>query len=121
MKPLLSKDLPNFISRFGNFVDAEIRAIEVLSPTAMKVIIACQDSARGFDWLTISLEFSNITDARLVDNSKLSLIDMSDGMSIIYEDTSFAWSTGNYSNLSGIKNATSYIISSNIKYEEGSF
>ncbi len=121
MKPLLPKDLPSFVKRFGNFVDAEIRAVEVLSPRAMKVVIACQDSARGFDWLTISLEFNNITDARLIDDSKLSLIDMNDGMSLIYENSDFAWSIGNYHNLSGMKNATSYIISSSIKYEEGLF
>ena len=121
MKPLLPKELPSFIKRFGNFIDAEIRTIEVISPTTMKVVIACQDSARGFDWLTINLEFTDISDARLLDNSKLPLIDMSDGISLIYEDNSFAFGIGDYYNLSGIKNATSYIISSSIKYEEGSF
>ena len=121
VKPLLAKELPNFTSRFGNFVDAEIRSINVISPTTMNVVIACQDSARGFDWLTITLECSNITDAILLDDSKLSLVDMSDGASLIYEGGSFAWGIGSYNSLSGIKNATSYIISSSIKYEEGSF
>ena len=121
MKPLLSKDIPNFVKRFGNFVDAEIRTIEVVSPTTMRVAIACQDSARGFDWLTITLECSDILDARLLDDSKLSLIDMSDGASIIFEDDNFAFGIGDYHNLSGIKNAISYIISSSLKYEEGPF
>jgi len=121
MKPLLAKELPNFTSRFGNFIDAEIRSIEVLSPISMKVVIACQDSARGFDWLTLNLEFSAVSDARLLEDSKLSLIDMSDGVSLIYEDNNFGFGIGEYHNLSGIKNATSYIISSSIKYEEGQF
>ena len=121
MKPLLSKELPSFVSRFGNFVNAEIRSIDVISPTTMNVVIACQDMARGFDWLTINLELSNITDARLLEESKLSLIDMNDGMSIIYEDDKFAWGIGDYHNLSSIKNSTSYIVSSNIKFEEGAF
>ena len=121
MKPLLAKDLPNFVKRFGNFIDAEIRTIEVVSPTATRVVLACQDSARGFDWLTLNLEFANITDARLLDNSKLSHIDMSDGANIIYEENAFAFGIGDYNNLSGIKNAVSYIISSSLKYEEGPF
>ncbi len=121
MKPLLAKELPSFVSRFGNFVDAQIRSIDVISPTTINVIIACQDMARGFDWLSINLELSNITDARLLEESKLSLIDMSDGISIIYDDNKFAWGVGAYDNLSSIKNSTTYIVSSNIKFKEGAF
>ncbi len=121
MKPILAKELPNFVKRFGNFVDAEIRCVEVTSATTMKIRVACQDSARGFDWLTLNLELNGITDARLLEDSKLPLVDMNDGISLIHEQNSFAFGIGNYNNLSGIKNATSYIISSSIKYEEGSF
>ena len=121
MKPLLANDLPNFVKRFGSFVDAEIRSIEVISPSVMQLVIACQDSARGFDWLTLSLEFSGITDARLLEESKFSLVDMSTGISIINEENCFAFGIGEYDNLSGIKNAISFIISSSIKYEEGKF
>ena len=121
MKPILAKELPTFVKRFGNFVDTEVRSIKVISASTITVTIACQDSARGFDWLTISLEFNSITDAKLVDDSKLSLIDMSDGISLINEENNFAFGIGNYTKLSGIKNAISYIISSNIKYEEDSF
>ncbi len=121
MKPLLPKELPNFIKRFGNFIDAEIRSIDFISPTTMVVVIACQDSARGFDWLTLNLECIGITDAIILEDSKLSLVDMSDGMSIIYNDGNFAWGVGSYDSISGIKSATSYIISSTIKYEEGLF
>ena len=121
MKPLLAKELANFTSRFGNFVDAKIRSIEVVSPTAMKVVFGCQDSARGFDWLSINLECSNVVDAKLIDNNKLSMIDMSDGISLIYEDGNFAFGIGNYDKQTNIKSASSYIISSTLKYEEGPF
>ncbi|MFT5835878.1 MAG: hypothetical protein ACI9RG_000771 [Sulfurimonas sp.] len=121
MRPLLSKELPLFLKRFGNFVDAEIRSFEMPSPTTIKVIIACQDEARGFDWLTLHLEFSSILDAKLIDNSKLSYIDLSEGMNIIYENDIFHFCVGNYTTASGIKNAVSYIMSSNIKYEEKPF
>lgn len=121
MRPLLSKELPVFIKRFGNFIDAEIRCVEVLSPTTIKIVIACQDGARAFDWITLDLEFSAISDAKLIDNSKLSYIDTSFGMNIIYENDNYYFCIGNYNSESGIKNAVSYIISSNIKYEENLF
>ncbi len=121
MKPLLAKELPSFIKRFGGFIDAEICSIELISPTDMKAVVACQDSARGFDWLTLIIEFNSISDAILLEDSKLALVDMSDGISLICEEGAFAWGIGNYNTLSGIKNAVSYIISSSIKYEEGSF
>lgn len=121
MRPLLSKELPNFIKRFGNFIDVEVRSIEILSPTTIKITIACQDASRAFDWIALELEFSNVTDAKLIDNSKLSFIDTSSGMSLIYENNNFHFCIGDYSNISGIKSAISYLISSNIKYEENSF
>ena len=121
MKPITVTQLPNFVKRFGDFIDAEIRSVDIISPTVMRVVIAAQDNARGFDWLTLTLEFNGISDARLLEESKLSLIDMSDGISIINEEDNFAFAVGNYNNISGIKNATIYIISSNIKYEEGQF
>jgi len=121
MKPLTKKELPAFLQRFGNFVDAEVRSIDVISPSIMQVVIAAQDGARGFDWLTLNLEFSNIIDAKLIDNSKLSLIDMSEGMTLFFEDDNIAFCTDAYDNLANVKNALFYIISSSIKYEEGSF
>lgn len=121
MKPLLAKELQTFLKRFDNFIDCEIRHVEVISPTTVKITITAQDSARGFDWLCIEFEFNGISDAKLLDNSKLLHVDMSDGISLIYEENSFAYGVGNYNNLSGIKNAVSFIISSSIKYEEGPF
>ncbi|WP_324171758.1 hypothetical protein [Sulfurimonas sp.] len=121
MKPLLKTELPNFLKRFGNFIDGEIRSIDIISPTIIKVTMAAQDSARGFDWLSINLEFSNIIDAKLIENSKLSLLDTSEGLALFFQDDCFAFSISNYTNLENVKNSLFYIISSNIKYEEDLF
>ena len=121
MKPLLAKELLNFVKRFDNFIDAQIRSIDLVSPTSIVASIACQDSLRGYDWLTLKLEFSGVLDAKLLDNSKISLVDMDDGISIINEKNHFAFAIGSYNNISGIKNANTYIISSSVKYKEESF
>ncbi|MBL0708690.1 MAG: hypothetical protein JJW00_06560 [Sulfurimonas sp.] len=121
MKPLLKTDIGSFLKRFGNFVDAEIRSIEPVSSNIIRVLIATQDSARGFDWITINVEFSSIIDAKLIESSKLSLVDMSEGITFFYQDNCFALSINNYNNLENIKNDIFYIVSSSIKYEEDLF
>lgn len=121
MKPLLKKELPDFLKRFDSFIDGEIRHVEIISPTVIKVTLAGQDSARGFDWITVEFEFGGVSDARLLDDSKLSFADMSEAISLINEDDSFAFGLGRYSSLSGVKNSSFYIISDTLKYQEGTF
>ena len=111
MRPLLAKELDSFLKRFGNFIDGELREVKLVSPTVINITIAGQDSARGFDWITVAMEFSGVSDATLVDNSQLSHVDMSDGVFIEY-DNKFILS---------VKNATFQIVSESIKYQEGQF
>ena len=119
MKPIANTE--EFVKRFDNFKDGEIRSINIVSPTTMLVTLAGQDSARAFDWITVNLEFNGISDARLIEDSKLSLIDMNDGISIINDDGKFAFGIGECYNTSTIKNSTCYIESKTLKYEEGQF
>ena len=118
MKPLTNID--EFLKRFNNFRDGELRSIEIISAT-MLVTLAGQDEARSFDWITVKLEFSNVSDARLLDDKKLSLVDMHNGVSIINDENILAFSIGECYNLSSIKNSVCYILSSSIKYEEDLF
>jgi len=121
MKPLLKKDLPAFLERFGNFIDSEFRHVDIVSPTVIKITLAGQDSARGFDWITVEFEFNGVSDVRLLDNSKLPHVDMGDGISIIYEDGLFAFGIGEYTTISSLKSSTFQITSSSLKYQEGQF
>ncbi|EQB40247.1 hypothetical protein M947_02615 [Sulfurimonas hongkongensis] len=121
MKPLLAKNLENFCSRFDNFIDAEFRSIEILSKSVIRVVITTQDSSRDFDWVTITLEFNDVSDAGLIKNDKLSFVDMSNGLTLLSSDGIFVFGVGNYDDEFGIKNALCYIISSSIKYKEGQF
>ena len=109
MKPLLVKDLPSFLERFDNFKDGEFRHLEVISPTSFKITIATQDTARGFDWITLDFELNSTSSANLIDNSKISLIDMSDGIDISHNGTEFAFN---------ILNSTFFIECMSIKYQQ---
>lgn len=119
MKPLLNVD--DFLKRFNNFKDAELRSIEVISPTTMLVTLAGQDEARAFDWLSIKLELSGVSDARLLEDKKLSLLDMNDGISILNNTNSLAFGIGECYNISSIRNSSCFIECSSIKYEEDLF
>lgn len=121
MKPLSQKDVGTLLKRFENFRGGELRDIKIVSPTAINLILAGQDSARGFDWITVEFEFSGVDDARVIENSKLSHVDLDEGVNIICENGKFAFGIGDRYNTSGIKNAICYIISSNLKYQEGEF
>jgi len=121
MKPLLEKELPSFLQRFDNFKEAEFRSLEMISPTQISITFATQDNARAFDRVTIKLEFTNVTDAKLLQESKISLINISDGISIIYNNNKFAFTIAECYNISDIKNTTLYIISDSLKFQEGIF
>ena len=121
MRPLLAKEVPQFIQRFDSFKEGEFRSLEVTSSTSMKLIFAVQDSAKEFDWITLELEFQGVSDAKLLDSNKLHLVDMSDGVSILYTNSSYNFGIGYYKNEQNIKDAISYIVCSSLKYEENSF
>jgi hypothetical protein len=113
--------LPIDLERFNHFKDADFRSLELISPINIKLTFAVQDAARAHDWITITLNFDMISDARLLENSTLSHLDMSDGVTLLKDGTLFAFGIGECYNISTIKTAPLYIIASSLKYVEGVF
>ncbi|MDD2651974.1 MAG: hypothetical protein PHX44_02840 [Sulfurimonas sp.] len=121
MKPLSKNDINSFLKRFGSFIDAELRSIEILAPTAIKITFTAQDAARGFDWIIIELEFKGVSDAKVVENSKLPHIDMSNGITLLFMDNTFTFALGAYNTPLAATNSICYIKATSLKYKEGSF
>jgi hypothetical protein len=121
MKPLDPSKITKFLERFDDFKGSEIRSIEIISPTEIEITLTAQDSARAFDWVSITLHFSSVNDARVVDESKLAYLDMESGVTILKEEGRFAFALGNYSNISTLQDAQLYVIAQSIKYTEGAF
>ncbi|WP_295004297.1 hypothetical protein [Sulfurimonas sp.] len=109
------------LERFEHFKDSEFRSLEILSPGQLKITFTVQDKAREFDWITLSLEFSGVTDAKLHEESKMKLINLSDGINIIKTNTGFAFGIGECYNISNIQSSVCYILYRSLKYEEGLF
>jgi hypothetical protein len=111
MKPLLAQNINTFLERFENFKDAEFRSLEMVSATNIKTTFALQDAARAFDWISLTLEFSEVIDASLVADNQLSHLDMSEGITLEF-DTHYTFK---------IKNASFFLKAKTLKFEEGSF
>jgi hypothetical protein len=120
MKPLLKKDIDGFLKRFDGFVNSELRSMQIISSSAVKITLAVQDAARDFDWVTISLEFNGISDAKLPQNSNLNFIDMSEGITLTTLENEFVFAIGEY-NASNISDSICYIKSSSIKYLQSAY
>ena len=120
MKPI-PNNLNAFLERFNHFKDAEFRSMDIISPLQIKLTFALQDAARAFDWITITLEFNGVNDARLLEPNRLAFVDMSDGANIVKDGNLFAFGIGERYNISNIKNSICYLIANDLKYEEGLF
>jgi len=119
MKPLTN--IKGFLDRFCNFYDGEFRHVDVISPTTISITLTTQDKAKEFDWVSVTLEFSGVSDARLLENDKLNLVDMSEGISIIKENNLFYFGIARCENISSIKTSTCHIESSSLKYKQEAF
>ncbi len=118
MKPLTAANASALLERIEYAKDGELRSIIMKDPTTFTVTFSVQDKNRGFDWINIAFEISDIHDARLIDDSKFNFIDMSDGVSILFEDGDCGFVFGNYRSLASANDSVMYLIGKSIKYEE---
>ena len=109
------------LKRFDNFKNADLRSLEIISPTHIKLTVAVQDNARAFDWITLTLDFFGVSDAKLLEQKKLKFIDMSEGVTLLNTDQQFAFAIGACYNIQAVKNSIFYIIFKDLKYTEGQF
>jgi hypothetical protein len=118
MKPLHVSELKTFQARFERFSGSEIKAMTIKSPSVIEIQFSVQDTGRAFDWIDIAFELSNVNDAKLVENGKLAYIDMSEGISILFQENKFILSLGEYNTLQSAKDSPLYIICESIKFKE---
>ena len=105
------------MEKFNNFVDAELRSLAKPSDNSLIVTLAVQnDDFEDTD--IIKIEFIDLKDARLLDNSMLSFLDMMSGITLIYERNLYGFALGHGDTMLHVKNAPLYIISTDIKIEE---
>jgi hypothetical protein len=113
--------IKKLLERFSDFQGAELRSLEIISPTEITLSMALQDAARDFDWVTLHLHFSGVSDARVVENKKLPFIDTSNKMALLQKDAYIAFASSECYNIEELKNQTLYIIAKTLKTSESAF
>jgi hypothetical protein len=121
MKPLTTANVDNLLDRIFDAEGGILRSIAMNGPTTCTVTLSVQDENRGNDWINIAFEVNGISDAHLIDDAKFGLVDMDDGISIIYEDKAVSFAFGDYGSIEASKGSIVYMIGASIKYEEQPF
>ncbi len=121
MKPLNTNQLPELLTRIDNAIDGELISVIMNNPQSFTVEFSVQDKNRGYDWINIAFEIEGVMDAKLIEESNISFVDMSDGISLIYEEGMVLLGIGNYNTLQSAKSAMLYLVGSTLKYEERPF
>ena len=121
MKPLNSNKASELLTRIDNAIDGELISVVMNNPQSFTVEFSVQDKNRGYDWINIAFEVDGVIDAKLIEDSNLSFVDMSDGISLIYKEDMALLAIGNYNTLQSAKSATLYLEGVTLKYEERPF
>jgi len=121
MQPLNPIKFQEFLKRFNHFIDAELRSMVIKDATTFLLTFALQDRAREFDWITLTLEFNNVSDAKLLEDSQLSFVDMSEGVSLFTHNNDIYFGVGEALTPSLVESASLYIKAITLKYKEGQF
>ena len=121
MTPLLPNKTQALLTRIDNAIDSEVISVTMNNPQNFTLELSVQDKNRGYDWINIAFELDHVVDAHLIDESKLSMLDTSDGITILFEDNVCGVGVGSYKSLEALKSAPLYLLASTIKYEERPF
>ena len=121
MKPLCASDAQILLERLDGAKEAVLRKITMRGSTSISVEFSVQDAHRGFDWINIVFEMEGVSDARLLDDGNLKHVDMSEGISLVFESQRVGLATAQCDTLSGVAEAQFYLIGHFVKYEERPF
>ncbi len=117
MKPLSKNDYKAFLERFDDVKGGEIVSLEMITPESFKVTLTAQDKNRSYDWVNLSLEFSSVNDAKLLDDRALKAVDMQEGITLGYTDEGIEVGFGSQEYLSSPLRLRAEVL----KYEESPF
>ena len=121
MKPLLPQKFQELLTRIDQAKGGELISVTMNNPQNFTIELSVQDKNRAYDWINIAFEVDGIIDARLLDDKSLTLVDMSEGISLLEEDGEVGISIGKYNALRTLRDAKLFLLGQSIKYEERAF
>lgn len=111
------EEVNKVLEKYNNFADAQIKSIVTKEDESKVVVMSIQDDD-GEEIGEVSLEFSGIKEARILQNHVLAFLDMMSGVTIIEENGLYGFGIGHGESMLHVHNAPLYIISESISIEE---
>lgn len=108
--------LGQLLARIENGRYGEIRHLTTLSPTSIEIRLSVQDTARGYDWIDIAFVINGVSDAKLVSDNVLGLLDMREGISAQIDIDRCGVAVGEC--LGRLNESSLYIIGTSMGYKE---
>ena len=105
------------LDKYNNFKYEQIRSIQQL-PDGSKIVTMVVIDDEGEDQDTIKLEFTNITDSKILVNDVLAYLDMTSGITLIKENNLYGFAIGSGTAMLHVHSAPLYIVASDIKIIE---
>lgn len=116
VKPLSDFSLNSLLERIDFARQGEVRSITPLSATSIDIRFSVQDIARGFDWIDVMLRIEGVRDAKLVSDTILKTLDMSEGITAEINTNGCAIGIGRYNGR--VSEAPCYILGTSMGYKE---
>jgi hypothetical protein len=110
------QEINTLLEKYNNFKGAQIRSVEYISLTERIVTLGDEDED-GEDMYSVKLTFSDIQSSKILEQSVLSYLDMSSGITLIKENGLYGFSIGKGSAMLHVHNAPIYIVAAKIKID----
>lgn len=110
------QEINTLLEKYDNFKGAQIRSVEYISLTERIVTLGDEDED-GEDMYSVKLTFSDIQSSKILEQSVLSYLDMSSGITLIKENGLYGFAIGKGSAMLHVHNAPIYIVAAKIKID----
>lgn len=110
-------EIISLLKKYNNFKYAQVRSIEQFPDNSKTLTLAILDDDEE-DLNIVEIEFSNVQNSRILQNSVLGFLDMSSGISIIKENNLYGFALGSGTAMLHVHNAPLFIVAADIKIQE---
>ena len=112
------EQINEILNKYDHFRYAQIRHIESPADRSKVIITIVVQDDEGEDQNSVRIEFKNIKESRLLQNSVLPFLDMVRGISIVKEHDLYGFALGNDTAMLHVHNAPLYVIAADVSIEE---
>jgi hypothetical protein len=112
------EQINTLLEKYNHFRHAQISHIESPADRSKVIITMVVEDDEGEITNTVRIEFKNIKESRLLQNSVLPFLDMMSGISIVKEHDLYGFAVGSDTAMLHVHNAPLYVVASDISIEE---